>query len=259
MPVSIASWNVNSVLARLPRIEEFCRQHQPDILCLQELKCTDEKFPHDAFREWGYTCMVWGQQRYNGVAVCSRHGALEVDRSWSTNPLPEQARLVMARWRHLWVASVYAPNGGEVGSSRYSDKLRWFEQLASYLHEHPDLRSSLMLTGDFNVAPEDLDVHDPTAQQDQLLTTPEERRVFASLSVDYTDSFRQLHPSTQAFSWWDYRALAFPLNKGMRIDMILVPNAMADRIVSASIIREFRKGKKPSDHAPVWVELDLPE
>lgn len=254
--MKIAAWNVNSVRARLERLVGWLERARPDVVCLQELKCTQEEFPWEPVRAAGYHAVVHGQKTYNGVAILSRTEPQQVVYGLRDGEEDPQARLVAATVGGVRVLSVYAPNGQQVGSEAYGYKLRWYGRLRHYLERHHRPQEPLVLGGDWNVAPQPIDVHDPQAWEGQLLCSEPERAALRELcSFGLVDTFRQLHPDEQRFSWWDYRMLAFPKNKGLRIDHIFATAPLAERLVAAGVDRDERKGKQPSDHAPVWAEL----
>lgn len=253
--MKIATWNINSVRARVERLCNWLKSAQPDVLFLQELKCTDEQFPHDEVKATGYRCEVFGQKTYNGVAIISKLPVTDVVRGMNDGVDDDHARVIWCTFGGIRMCGLYAPNGQAVGSPAYAYKLEWYARLGKLLASKP--HPELLLCGDFNVAPEELDVWDPRYFADKTLFTPPERAAFKTLrdSLGLVDVYRQLHPEGQKFSWWDYRLLAFPKNNGLRIDHFLVSPSVAARCTAAEIDREARKGKLPSDHAPVWVEL----
>ena len=259
--LSIATWNVNSVKARLTILLDWLRENRPDILLLQELKCVEEAFPRDAVAELGYESAVFGQKSYNGVAILSRHPLEEVRRGLPGEEEDEQARYIEARSAGLRVASIYLPNGNPVGSEKFAYKIRWLERLrrhASTLLEGDD---PVALGGDYNVIPEERDCYDPAAWADDALFRPESRRGFrALLYLGYYDAFRALHPEDRnAYTYWDYQGGAFQLDRGIRIDHILLSPPAVDRLAEAVIDRKPRGRPKASDHTPLVVTLDLPE
>lgn len=250
-PKKILTWNVNSILARLDRLLVLIEKHQPDVLCLQELKCTEEKFPLSALKALGYECSVFGQKAYNGVAICSRLPIADC-RFPLKDTTPFAARAVGARIQSSWIYSVYVPNGQAVGSEKYHYKLSWIKELGDYFHTAHSPTDSIVVCGDFNIAPEDRDVHDPALWSGKILFSEPEKAALMQLTKNrFIDTFRLHESQSGHFSWWDYRSLSFPLNKGLRIDCIFVTKDLAHRCVGASIDRAQRKGTKPSDHAPV--------
>lgn len=265
----IATWNVNSLKARLEKVGWWLERAQPDVLLLQETKLTDRDAPHDEFTRWGYTLAHHGEGRWNGVAIASRLGASDVvtnfgdpivaqgpDEGGDSRPLAE-ARMIAATCGDVRLVSIYAPNGRKVGSPFYEAKLAWFARLTTWLERHsPD--SPLVIGGDFNVAPTDNDVWDARACHGGTHVSPAERDAFARLCQwGMLDAYRAQHAEPERYSWWDYRAGAFHKNYGMRIDHCLISRALAPRLVWTEIDREARKGKPiPSDHAPVVLDLD---
>lgn len=254
-PLKILTWNVNSVHARLPRLVALLQRETPDVLCLQELKCTEDRFPTDTLGQLGYTSVVLGQKAYNGVAVCSRIPIDERRLPLKGEGLPDAARIIGARMDRVWIYSVYVPNGQAVGTEKFHYKLSWMRALAKYLREEHE-GDPVALCGDFNVAPEDRDVHDPGALEGKLLFSGPEREALTDIVGDrFVDTFRIHEKNGGHYSWWDYRALSFQMNKGLRIDFVLATKDWASRCVRASIDRAQRKGEKPSDHAPVIAEF----
>ncbi len=255
--MKFATWNVNSVRARHDRLLAFLERHQPDVVCLQETKVVDDVFPADAFREAGYRVTVVGQKTYNGVAMLSRQAVDQVLRGFGDGGDDSEARLLAATVGDIRFVCVYVPNGRAVGSESYAYKLDWMARLRRFLAVDSSPDRPLALLGDFNVAPADIDVHDPDAWRGEILCSDEERQAFADLaSWGLTDSFRALYPDEQTFTWWDYRQLGFPKNRGLRIDHILLTQPLMGRLVDVVVDRDERKGKGPSDHAPVLALID---
>ena len=229
---------------------------QPDVVCLQETKCTDEQFPLAALRDAGYYAAVHGQKSYNGVAILSRTEPTDVRTALCDEEEDPQARVLAATIGEVRVFSVYAPNGQAVGSPAYEYKLKWYTRLARCLAEHESTARDLVVCGDFNVAPADADVHDPELWRGAIMCSDGERGAFeALLAAGLRDTLRLHKPETGLFTWWDYRMLSFPKNKGLRIDGVLATESLAARCTNAGIDREMRKGKEPSDHAPIWAEF----
>ncbi len=253
--MKLATWNINSVRARLDRLLAWLASAQPDVLCLQELKCTDEQFPRLEVEAAGYRAEVYGQKTYNGVAILSKAGAADVARGFGDGD--EQARVIAATCGGLRVVGVYAPNGQAVDSPAYQYKLEWYARLGRFLAAQP-AAGGLLLCGDMNVAPEPIDTWDPQLWDGQTLFTVREREALkASLApAKLVDLFRLKHPEPGRYSWWDYRQLAFPKNHGLRIDHVFVDPTLVPRCTGVDIDREARKGKQPSDHAPVWAAFD---
>ncbi len=256
--MKIATWNVNSIRTRSAKVLEWLAVAKPDVLCLQETKVPDADFPREAMLEAGYHSAIWGQKAYNGVAILSRQPAENV--SLGLGPgrpgEDEQTRTIAATIEGTRVVNVYVPNGAAAGTETYAYKMGWMKRLrALFVREHtPD--QPIVLCGDFNVAPEDEDVHNPAVWDDRIMCTLGERERYRELlEWGFTDAFRHLVKEGGHFSWWDYRLGAFAKNRGLRIDFVLVTEPMVARLASASIDRETRKGKGTSDHAPVVVEI----
>jgi exodeoxyribonuclease III len=259
--MKILTWNVNSVGSRLERLVKVLQRHSPDIVCLQELKCTEENFPFDAVKAAGYSAAVYGQKTYNGVAILSKIPLTKVEKGFGDVGAEDlSARLIsgtlMLPAGEIRIVCVYCPNGQEVGSEKFLYKLDWYTKLRLYLEKRHKSSERLIVLGDFNVAPEPRDVHDPKAWEGKILFSQPERDALANLcNFGLVDTFRLIHSEGGFYSWWDYRALAFPFNKGVRIDFILATNPVATRCISSSIDREERKGERPSDHAPVLADF----
>jgi len=268
----IATWNVNSLRARLDKVRWWIERARPDVLLMQETKLSDADAPAEAFGELGYELAHHGQGRWNGVAIASRRGISSVVTSFGEPLRPAQAsdegdheplaeaRIIAADCGGVRVVCVYAPNGRTVDSPFYEAKLRWFERLARWLMEAADLAQPLVLGGDFNVAPADEDVWDPRACHGGTHVSPREREAFARLGrLGLVDVYRAQHPELGRYTWWDYRAGHFHKNFGMRIDHLLATRPLAERTVWTEIDREARKGKPtPSDHAPLLMDVDEP-
>jgi exodeoxyribonuclease III len=268
----IATWNVNSLNARLQKVQWWLERARPDVLLMQETKLADADAPTGVFRKAGYALAHHGEGRWNGVAIASRRGIDEVITNFgeplhrpstpgaaNDEPLAE-ARMISALCDGIRVVSLYAPNGRVVGSPFYLAKLRWFDRLARWLNESCDPRDPLVLGGDFNVAPDDLDVWDPSACHGGTHVSTEERERFARLCRwGLADAYRLHHPGAGRYTWWDYRAGHFHKNFGMRIDHLLVTLPIRERTIWAEVDREARKGKPvPSDHAPLVIDIDEP-
>jgi len=273
----IATWNVNSLKARLPRVEEWLVQRQPDVVLMQETKLADDAAPEMAFRMAGYELAHHGEGRWNGVAIASRVGIEDVVTNFGDGPLlrnpavepiaeaveaeaslatGDEARMIGAVCGGVRVVSIYAPNGRALDTPFYLAKLAWFERLARWLRETRDPAEKLVIGGDFNVAPEDADVYDMAAFSGSTHVSEPERAALAALREwGLVDVYRIHHPETGKFSWWDYRAGNFHKGLGMRIDLLYATRSVADASTGAEIDRDARKGKLPSDHAPVWIDL----
>lgn len=253
--MKIATWNVNSLNVRLPHVLDWLRDNQPDVLCLQETKQEDSKFPYAPLSEAGYRAVHSGQKTYNGVAIISRHAMADVQLG-----IPgfedEQKRVIMATIAGLRIVCAYVPNGQSLESDKYQYKLRWLtalnDWLALELLNHP----RLALLGDYNIAPEDADVHDPLAWVGQVLVSEPERAAFRRMvELGLHDSFRLFEQAEGSYSWWDYRMAGFRRNLGLRIDHILVSNALLPDCKASWIDKAPRKLERPSDHTPVVLEL----
>ena len=253
--MKLAAWNVNSLKVRLPQLLEWLASSQPDVVCLQETKLEDHNFPHAEIEAAGYQVVFSGQKTYNGVALLTRDTPTDVVFGNPHFPDP-QKRLIAATVRGVRVICAYVPNGQAVGSDKYAYKLAWLDALARWLEEQLRANPQLVLAGDFNIAPEDRDVHNPTAWAGQILCSDAERAALQCLfGLGLKDSFRLFEQAEKSFSWWDYRMLGFQKNQGLRIDHILLSEPLASRCIAAGIEREMRKRERPSDHAPVSATL----
>ncbi len=253
---TIATWNVNSINARLPNILGWLQATKPDIVLLQEIKCQDAAFPTEAVGDLGYNVAVHGQKSYNGVAILSLRPLEDVTRGLPGDPADEQARYIEASVDGLRVASIYLPNGNPIGTEKFAYKLAWMERLRTHAASLLEQDEAVVLGGDYNVIPEPIDCHDPNAWLDDALFQPESRRAFrALLHLGFTEAFRALHPEVRAYSFWDYQRGAFQLDHGIRIDHLLLSPQAADRLVGCTIDKEPRRQPKASDHTPVVVEL----
>ena len=251
----LASWNVNSLKVRLPQLLEWLAEKQPDVVCLQETKLEDANFPQAEIEATGYQVAFAGQKTYNGVALLSRNGPGDIVCGNPHFPDP-QRRLIAATINGIRVICAYVPNGQAVGSDKYDYKLAWLQALERWIGEQLATHPQLALAGDFNIAPEDRDVHNPEAWSGQILCSEPERAAFRKLqALGLKDSFRLFDQPDKSFSWWDYRMLGFQKNQGLRIDHILLSEPLASRCTSAGIDREMRKRERPSDHAPVTADL----
>jgi exodeoxyribonuclease III len=257
--VKIASWNINSLRKRQERLFDWLAKEQPDVVCLQETKCSDDQFPELALSAAGYNSVFHGQKSYNGVAILSRHELHDREAALCTAGEDPQARVIAATVHDVRVICIYAPNGQAVGSSAFQYKLRWFAELRDCIAYEQNILRNVLVCGDFNVAPEDRDVHDPVLWRGAIMCSENERAAFRALEqVGFRDTLRLHHADTGLFSWWDYRMMAFQKNRGLRIDEILASDSLAKRCTATGIDREMRNGKDPSDHAPVWAEFSTP-
>ena len=251
--MQIVTWNVNSLKVRLPHVLEYLAREQPDILALQETKQQDKDFPQAEIEAAGYCVQFSGQKTYNGVALISRHEAHDVVLDVPNLDDP-QRRLLAATVDGVRVVNVYIPNGQAVGSDKYQYKLRWLDALRAWLREELNTHETLVLLGDYNIAPADLDIHDPSRWVDKIMCSQDERAWFYSLmDLGLVDTLRQLHPDEPMHSWWDYRMNAFRRGWGIRIDHILAtPNLKPQ---AGGVHTDVRAQERPSDHAPVWLSL----
>lgn len=236
---------------------DWLAKEQPDIVCLQETKCSDDQFPELALSATGYHCVFHGEKSYNGVAIVSRHELREREVALCAEDDDPQARVIAATVSDIRIFSIYAPNGQAVGSAAFDYKLQWFAQLRDCLAVAQKKFRDLVVCGDFNVAPDDRDVHDPALWRGAIMCSEAERAAFRALQqIGFHDTLRIHYRESGLFSWWDYRMLAFQKNRGLRIDAILANESLAKECSAAGIDRELRKGKDPSDHAPVWAEFN---
>ena len=254
--MKIASWNVNSLNVRLPQLQQWLQDFAPDVVGLQETKLEDHRFPDGALAELGYRSVFHGQKTYNGVALLARGRSLDEVQVAIPGFEDAQARAIAATVDGVRIVNLYVVNGQDLGTDKYAYKLRWLEAVhdwvAGELRRHP----RLVVLGDFNIAPDDRDVHDPKAWADKILCSAPEREAFKRLlALGLVDSFRLFEQSEKSFSWWDYRMLGFQRNLGLRIDHILLSAPLAARCTAAGIERELRKLERPSDHAPVTALL----
>ena len=275
--VRIAAWNVNSLKVRLPHVLKWLQDQEKvkkpiDALCLQELKLTDDKYPHQELEDAGYVSLAAGQKTYNGVAIIVRKAALAPIASDASTTflkpirnipgnVDEQQRILAATipfagMQPIRLVSAYFPNGQSPDSDKFVYKLAWLKALEDWLKDELSKNSRLALLGDFNIAPTDTDVHDPSKWIGQNLVSPEERKAFQQLlDLGLTDSFRMFEQAAKSFSWWDYRMMGFRRNAGMRIDHILLSEALKDKCKASMIDKEPRTWEQPSDHAPVIAEI----
>ena len=259
MALKVATWNVNSLNVRLGHLLQWLKAEPIDIVCLQETKLIDDNFPVAALAEAGYRCLFSGQKTYNGVAILMRQATVADAQDVQTQ-IPgfedEQRRLIAATIDGTRVVCAYVPNGQAVGSDKYAYKLRWIASLNQWLREELQRHPRLLVAGDFNIAPEPRDVHDPEAWAGQVLFSEPERGAFrALLGLGLKDSFRLFEQPGRMFTWWDYRNLAFRRKQGLRIDHILMSGELAARCTACSIDVELRRLEQPSDHAPVIATL----
>ncbi len=253
----IATWNVNSLKVRLPHVLQWLESEKPDVLALQETKSIDENFPLEAITKAGYQVSYTGQKTYNGVATISK---TPIDTLAGSLPDydDEQRRVLAIRTSDIAILNLYVPNGSEVGSEKYQYKLEWFSKLHPFIKRLLKGNDNLVILGDFNIAPEDQDVHDPIEWEGNVLVSEAEREEFKKmLSHGLTDCFRLFDQEDKIFSWWDYRAASFRRNRGLRIDHILASNVLSKSCNACYIDKEPRKLERPSDHTPVVAEFKL--
>ena len=255
--MKIATWNVNSLRVRLPHVLQWLEAAQPDVLAIQETKTVDEQFPLAELEAAGYNAVFAGQKTYNGVAILSKSLATDV-----VTDIPDlddpQRRILAATIDGVRIVNLYVVNGAEVGSDKYAYKLDWLAKVTAWLQQQAALYPQLVVLGDFNIAPEDRDVHDPVAWGDGILCSPAERVALQAIqALGLSDTFRQFTQPDKSFSWWDYRGGGFRRNHGLRIDLILASKPLADACQSCVIDREPRTWEKPSDHTPVVAEFSV--
>lgn len=253
--MKLATWNVNSLAVRLPQLLDWLAANQPDVLVLQETKLTDDKFPAAEIQAAGWQAQWFGQKTYNGVALLSRTPAEDIVRNIPGHDDPS-ARVIAGTVAGVRVIGAYFPNGQAPDSDKFVYKMKWLTALRAWVQAELAAHPQLVLMGDFNIAPEDRDVYDPVAWAGQIHCTPEERAHFQGLcGLGLVDAFRLFEQPPKSWSWWDYRNLAFRKNQGLRIDHILVGEALKPRVSACSIDKAPRKNERPSDHAPVLVTL----
>jgi exodeoxyribonuclease-3 len=256
--VRVVTWNVNSLKARLARVEEWLAEVQPDVVCLQETKLADDAFPALTFSSLGYESAHHGEGRWNGVAILSRVGLDDVAVNFGDGEAPDpEARLLSATCAGVRVASVYVPNGRALDHDHYRYKLRWLDRLLRHLERTCDPSGDVVVAGDFNIAPDDRDVHDPVKLVGAThVSEPERTALYRLYDWGLVDVFRQHHAESGLYSWWDYRGGDFHQGRGMRIDLVLASRPLADRATWSVVDRNARKGQQPSDHAPVIADFE---
>lgn len=254
--MKIATWNVNSVNMRLPLLLRWLGEQQPDVVLLQELKCTDDKFPRAEIEAAGYQVEVFGQKSWNGVAILSRHAMTDVMRGLPGDDADEQSRYIEATIKGIRICGLYLPNGNPVDSEKYPYKLRWMDRLADRARALLATETPFLMGGDYNIIPQARDCHDPAAWADDALFRLESRRKFrVLLNLGLTEAFRALNDNDGEYTFWDYQAGAWQRNNGIRIDHFLLSPQAADRLAACTIDREPRSWEKASDHVPVTVSL----
>ena len=255
--MKIATWNVNSLKVRLPHVLDWAHENQPDVVALQETKVTDDKFPAETIAEAGYLVTYAGQKTYNGVAVLSRsaQGDVQTDIAGLDDP---DRRILATTIGGVRVINLYVVNGREVGSEKYEHKLHWLEAVTGFVRSELERFERLVVLGDFNIAPDDRDVHDPQAWHEKILCSTPEREAFGGLlDCGLQDTFRLFEQEEKSFSWWDYRAAGFRRDLGLRIDLILASRAMAERCSECAIDKAPRRRERPSDHTPVVATFEV--
>lgn len=255
--MKLATWNINSLNVRLGHVLDWVGKHSPDVLCMQETKLEDPKFPRQALNDAGYEVVMHGQRTYNGVAIASRLPMKDVEAGiagWED----EQKRVLSATISGVRVICVYVPNGEQIGSAKFDYKMKWMQALRGWLKDELERHPRLAVAGDYNVAPEARDVHDPALWENKIHFTPPEREALHALfDIGLVDAFRLFEQPERSYTWWDYRMLSFRKKKGLRIDHILLSPKLAKLCTSCTIDIEPRKLERPSDHAPVIAELDV--
>ena len=254
--MKIATWNVNSLKVRLPHVLDWLATSQADILCLQETKTIDENFPVDDIKAAGYNVVFSGQKTYNGVAIISKKeaGDIVTDVAGLEDP---QRRILGATIDGTRILNLYVVNGQEVGSEKYAHKLHWLDRITAHISEQLQQYERFVVLGDFNIAPDDRDVHDPEAWHERILcSTPEREALQKILELGLADTFRLFEQEENSYSWWDYRAAGFRRNRGLRIDLVRASKALADTCRACTIDKEPRRLERPSDHTPVIAEFD---
>ena len=254
----IASWNVNSMKARLHHVLDYCKAGHTDVILAQELKLTDENFPVEAFQEIGWNVATHGQKTYNGVAILSPHEIENVEIGLQGDDEDEQARFIQATVHGLHLASIYLPNGNPCPGPKFDYKLAWMDRLQIVAKALIDSEKPVILGGDYNVIPQPIDCYDPAAWEGDALFHPESRkRFFSLLNLGYSDAFRAMHPEGAHYSFWDYQAGAWPKNNGIRIDHLLLSPEAANRLTNAGIDKGPRGLEKASDHTPIWCDITV--
>ncbi|MBN8827535.1 MAG: exodeoxyribonuclease III [Sphingobacteriia bacterium] len=262
MRLKVTSWNVNSVRARITHLQDFLQRVSPDIVLLQELKCEEAQFPKSIIEDLGYEVIIHGQKSFNGVAILSKFRIEEHSITFKEDPNPEQSRYIEAvinvNGNVIRVASVYVPNGESLTSQKYTYKLQFYESLLLHLQQIYSWNEKFIIGGDFNVAPDSIDVYDPKQFCDSVcFSLPERKALHKITNMGLLDSYRLLYPNEKGFTWWDYRAGAWKRNEGMRIDHILISPEIADNYSNFIIHKEERDKQTPSDHVPITAEFEL--
>lgn len=253
----VASWNVNSLAVRMPQLVSWIEEHRPNVICLQETKLVDDKFPKAEFDALGYSYEFYGEKTYNGVAIISDRPIMNVQKGFLEEEEPKAKRFIEAMIDDTYILNVYIPNGQRVGSDKYEYKLKWIDSLRDHLDKQHNPDTKLLLCGDFNIAPDDRDVYKPEEVEGTIMVSDLEREQLAYVQDwGFVDAFRMHHEEDGQFSWWDYRMGAFRRNMGFRIDHIWMTEALAKHCVDSWIDKQPRMQERPSDHAPILVELN---
>jgi exodeoxyribonuclease-3 len=253
----IASWNLNSVRARLPRLVPWLEANKPDVLCMQETKVVDEMFPREPFEEAGYNVVTFGQKSYNGVAIASREPIENIVRGFPDDDADGQKRVIGGVIGDVIILNVYVPNGSSVGSDKFALKLAWLDRLRTFLDSDYDVTEKVVVAGDFNITFDDRDVHDPDEWREKIhCSTPEREALGHVMEFGLVDALRKHHEEPGIYTWWDMRGGAFWKDKGLRIDHFLMSPSAVDVCSALDVDRDARKGKGPSDHVPVIATLD---
>jgi exodeoxyribonuclease-3 len=256
--MKIATWNVNSINARLPHLLKWLASAEPDVVCLQETKCVDETFPYGQLHDAGYLSAFYGQKSYNGVAILSKYPLEDVEKGFPEDEQDSQKRLIAATINGIRIVDTYIPNGSELWSDKFNFKLDWLQRLRKYFDETCSTEGNVLLCGDFNVAPHEADVWNPPAWEGKIhFSKPERAAILHVKKWGFIDVFRQMNGDVKEFSWWDYRTMAFERDHGLRIDHIWTSPPLADRCVGSWIDKTPRGWEKPSDHAPVIAEFTI--
>ncbi len=254
----IASWNVNSINIRQQQLYDWVDLNRPDVIAIQETKTTDDNFPNGFVDDLGYQCYFYGQKSYNGVAFLTKDNLASSVKTDILKLDDSQARTISLVYNNTLIVNVYVPNGSSLDSDKYPYKLKFLSALHSYLKAQQQKYNNIIVLGDFNIAPQDIDCHDPEKWHASTIASPEVRDSFDEIiELGFTDTFRQLNPESTEFSWWDYRQAAFRRNLGLRIDLILASTSLIEGIITSSIDKTTRKLERPSDHAPVVLEFKL--
>ncbi len=256
--MKIATWNINSVNVRLPHILDWLAKNEPDVLCLQEIKCINEKFPDEAFGDAGYETVIYGQPSYNGVAIISQMPAQNVECGFIGDPDEAQKRFIAATYNGVHVVNTYFPNGQALDSPKFVYKMEWMKRLREYFDRQHEPTNSVVLCGDYNITVDDRDVYDPKGWEGQIHCSPQEREALQHLkNWGFVDTFRKHEDGAGFYSWWNYREGGFPKDQGLRIDYIWASQGLAEKCNAAWIDREPRGWERPSDHAPVVAEFNI--